>query len=379
VRTGKALIALLWLGLLALGIIIGAELWLQHREAARLAGTAMNRPDDATRLGRLTRAYEPPGVQHLHPQYLFFFPLDPADRLAIGNAVCRIDADGFRGPGPRHAAGRKLAFFLGGSSAFGHLASSDAATITSYLNDLQGEYFFVNAGVPAWNSTQELFRLAYQILDYQPALVITYDGANDGALVAWGDTASRAYPAGTPASFYLLERLVDDLRAKDRRPLTWRLFPTLRQWWSPRHVPAPAPPGHAQPADPVMHAAVVRYLRNEARMRDLAAAAGARFVHVFQPVAWLHQHVDPAFDPWRAPDMRARITQFYRLVVTMHPRTFEFHDLSALFDQHFSSVPVSRGDVADDTVFVDPVHLYDPGNKIVAGHLLRILEHSSRP
>ena len=162
----------------------------------------MSPPDgDYLRLGRLERGYKPFIVHHLHPLYLFFFPLEPADRLAIGNAVCRIDADGFREPGPRHAAGRKLAFLLGRSSAFGHFASSDATTITSYLNGMQEKYFFVNAGAPAWNSTQELFRLAYQILDYQPALVITYDGANDGALVA-RETPPRGStpPARRPAS-----------------------------------------------------------------------------------------------------------------------------------------------------------------------------------
>jgi hypothetical protein len=111
-----------------------------------------------------------------------------------------------------------LAFLLGGSAAFGQYASSDAATITGYLNRIQDKYFFVNAGVPGWNSTQEMFRLAFQILDYRPALVMTYDGANDATVL--GTQYSKGlttYPIGTPNDFEDLAALVDHTQAQSRK------------------------------------------------------------------------------------------------------------------------------------------------------------------
>jgi len=52
---------------------------------------------------------------------------------------------------------------------------------------------------------------------------------------------------------------------------------------------------------------------------------------------------------------------------------FEFHDLGSLFDQYYTTVPVKDRDITDETVFVDVVHLYDPGNEIVARHLAALL------
>ncbi len=180
---------------------------------------------DTTELGRLRRAYRPFTIQHLHPHYLFFYPLAPADRLALANPVCSLDADGFREPGPAAAAGRKLAVLIGGSAAFGHYATSNDTTIASYLNRLQREYFFVTAGVPSWNSTQELMRMAMQIAPMKPALVIAYDGVNDAALMGLGvDGSSQKYPMGTPESFDLLEDRLDEARRPWKRITFPRLF-----------------------------------------------------------------------------------------------------------------------------------------------------------
>ena len=82
---------------------------------------------------QLDRSYDAFRIQHLNPFYMFFFPLERDARIALGNDVVSIDADGFRGRGPGHADGRKLVFFLGGSSAFGWY-SSFTNTRTSSIN-----------------------------------------------------------------------------------------------------------------------------------------------------------------------------------------------------------------------------------------------------
>jgi hypothetical protein len=329
------------------------------------------------RYQQLLRAYEAFGIGHLHPQYVFFFPLDPRERVALSNETCSLDADGFRGPGPAQAGGRRLAFLLGGSGAFSQYASSDATTITGYLNRLQNEYFFVNAGVPGWNSTQEMFRVAFQILDYHPALVVTYDGADDAALLAQYSQGPVHYPVGSPADFHALAALVN---ARESPPgkraaaaLSEYLFPELKKrlgarfgWFGDSFSVEPAD----SPTLPegVLQEGAARYLSNLALIRDLTKARGARFVAVFQPVAHLHRHLEPGL-----PGVTFSIEGFHRTTMAQFRHDFEFHDLGDVFDHHYATVPVLARDITDATIFTDEVHLYDPGNEIVARELSKLV------
>jgi hypothetical protein len=228
-RIGRAVIGLVWAALVAVcgAIVLEALLALRERSgaAAESAPAASGRP----RYDRLHAAYLPFAIQHLHPIYLCFFPLDPAQRAALSNEVVHLDGEGFRGGGPEQAGGRALGFLLGGSTAFGHFASSDAATITGHLNALQPDAFVVNADVPSWNSTQELARLTHQILAYQPALIVSFDGANEVGILAQYHALGLEEPPGTPENFDLLQALVDDIRQPNRvrGRVADRLFPHL--------------------------------------------------------------------------------------------------------------------------------------------------------
>jgi len=372
---GTTLLVAAWLLAFVMAGATGLEFLLKIRSRWQAQAQDASGP----RFSRLTRAYEAFEVQHLHPQYLFFFPLDPRERVAISNEICSIDADGFRGPGPAHAGGRPLAFLLGGSAAFGDSASSDATTIVGYLNRLQDQYFFVNAGVPSWTSTQEMFRVAFQILEYHPALVIAYDGANDAGILAGYSEAGVAYPVGTPEYFDTLSDLVDDRSrggvGKDGRQLLEDLFPELAARidarFSRAHLVGSAG-GLAPLPESTLQAGAARYLSNLARMRDLTTAGGARFVAVFQPVAQLHRHFG-SVRPFENED-DVVIDRFHKAVMASYAHDFEFHDLGNVFDQYFATVPVKDRDITDETVFVDEVHLYDPGNEIVARHLSGLLK-----
>jgi lysophospholipase L1-like esterase len=337
-------------------------------------------PDPTPRAHRLNRAYTPFGILHLHPQYFYFFPLDPRERMALSNETCSIDADGFRGPGPAYAGGRRLAFLLGGSAAFGDQASSDATTITGYLNRSQDEYFFVNAGVPTWTSSQEMFRLAFQILDYHPALVITYDGYNDASVVDYFGRQRSDFNAGLPQDFEALAELVEAQRsAPGKRAaalVSGYLFPELKERivrrWRRVARSGAAPVESATLPESVVRAGAATYLSAQARMHDLTKARGARFIAVFQPVAELHRHLGPGFQH-ESRDSFEAIDRFHRAVLAQYAHDFEFHDLVDVFDQHYASIPVPNPDVTDATIFVDEVHLNDPGNEIVARELSTII------
>ena len=142
----KALIAAVWVVVMLVVLAVGLEYFLKTRSEKRREVRLIGKE----RYDEFARAYYPFGFQHINPTYLFFFPFEPEARTALSNEHVTLDEAGFRGQGPEFVGDRKLAFLIGGSTAFSS-ASSDSTTITGYLNQIQDRYFFVNAGVPSWN------------------------------------------------------------------------------------------------------------------------------------------------------------------------------------------------------------------------------------
>ena len=100
------LIGLVWTVILAAVGAVAAEFWLRLR--------AQHKPADAkSAYERLCDHYDAFSVQHLHPNYLFFFPFRWEDQKALGNEVCSLVPGGFRGWGPEDRGDRKLAFIIG--------------------------------------------------------------------------------------------------------------------------------------------------------------------------------------------------------------------------------------------------------------------------
>jgi hypothetical protein len=125
----------------------------------------------------------------------------------------------------------------------------------------------------------------------------------------------------------------------------------------------------------VMRTAAAAYAQNITTMSRLTSASGARFIGVFQPVLSLHAH-RPVGTSCDRDRFQPELELFHQTVRARLPRDVEYHDFAALFDRDYSSVPrfcAQRGDHLVDQVFVDSVHLFDPGNKRVAEELwLRI-------
>ncbi|MEM1270536.1 MAG: SGNH/GDSL hydrolase family protein, partial [Bacteroidota bacterium] len=214
-----------------------------------------------TALDSLNARYAPFSVQHPHPFYGFFFPLGPGERAALSNETITLTPEGFRGAGPEAREGRKLAFLVGGSVAFG-FSSSDSTTITGYLNRLQDEYHFVGAGVPSWNTSQSMLRTVVELLPYEPALVVLWGGYNDAAQAHTWAQRGQPFPAGTYESF----DAVHGLYAGDlRRAPDLSLF----EQWFPRLAKRLRPATPALPFGPAGDAAAARFRDN---MRVTAAA-----------------------------------------------------------------------------------------------------------
>lgn len=359
----RAITAGLWVLAAALVLLAGSESWLRVREAF----PAGPQPDDAALDARFG-AYDRCTRLEPHPYYGWFFPLDLSARRAISTDVCTIGADGFRGPGPEARGGRRLAFLTGGSAAFGDQASSDGHTISAYLNTAQSRYFFVNAGVSGWHSTPELIRLELELLQFEPDLVVAFDGWNDAHVRL--DVPDYATSIATPLDeYYQAARAF----ARGRRwpslaPGPWSVWgavtPRVAEWLHARYGhrifrsgPVPGEPERLQ-------AQADRFLANLDLMDERLAARGAKFLAVFQPVASLHRRLDPGAPIWRMPT----IEPMHRLVAAAG-KAHAWLDLARVFDGEPGPVTVRRDRLDDALIFFDEVHLTDRGNAVVARHI----------
>lgn len=96
-----------------------------------------------------------------------------------------INSDGFRGDEIfQKSIDTYRIFILGGSTTFGIVSTSDQTTISGYLQkyfDDSGNDFveIINAGVTGANSRDEYFHLKTKILEFDPDMIILYDGWND--------------------------------------------------------------------------------------------------------------------------------------------------------------------------------------------------------
>lgn len=315
-------------------------------------------------------------VQHLHPFYLFSVSSDPKELGRINNSVVSVTPEGFRGPGSEQKGSRKLAFVIGGSAAFGWGASSNETTISGYLNEIQSDYHFVNAGVSSWNSTQEFYRVAMQLLQYKPDLIVVYDGFNDAAINQGHRHDERLFPPGTPESYDSLAEWVDDIRAEPDAPFitfnSERLYnltlPRTRDRLSGFFDTSAAGPIPVDPAKPIGPEAVDRdaasYVWNVENMSRLAGTRGARLIVFWQAVSLLHLPDEAMKRSQEDRDDLEYLRRFHQYVLDHHDAGLQVFDLSDLFDRSSDKVPLAN-------LFIDRVHLTDKGNYIVANEIWR--------
>jgi len=98
-----------------------------------------------------------------------------------------INNDGFRGPEIQKEKSDDTyrIMVVGGSTIFGFYASSDQHTIPAHLQEKFNQLNFekrvevINVGIIAYNSNDALNLIKKKIVQYDPDLVIIFDGSND--------------------------------------------------------------------------------------------------------------------------------------------------------------------------------------------------------
>ncbi len=291
----------------------------------------------------LEAAYVSFSVQFLNPFYLFSLPSDPEVIRTINNDVVSIDERGFRGAGPEDRGERELAFLIGGSTAFGYFASSNEHTISGYLNRAQSRYFFVNAGVPSWNSTQEVFHLGNELIKYKPKLVIAFDGSNDFTIVQHYYQMGLEMKPGTPESFEYLARHVQNIRADAAAKIT---DPNLKDLFL-APILRIKKQSELPPLETLMSQAAAKYAQNLLVMKDLCQARGCQLVSIYQP---------------RLAGDGEDYHKFYKAALGQSRDTgLSIHDFSKILSH------------AERSYFFDWVHLTDSGNQYVADRIVELL------
>ena len=98
-----------------------------------------------------------------------------------------INSYGMRGPeiSKEKADDVYRVMFIGGSTAFGSGSTSDETTIPGYLQqkfnneNLDKKIEVINAGISGYYSLTEIFYIKNFLLEFEPDLLIVYDGIND--------------------------------------------------------------------------------------------------------------------------------------------------------------------------------------------------------
>ena len=95
-----------------------------------------------------------------------------------------VNSDGFRGDELQNNPDYRI-FVIGGSTMFGAGSTSDSTTISGYLQEKISAQFpkynieIINAGIPKAYSFTESNLIKNKLLEYNPDLLIIYDGWND--------------------------------------------------------------------------------------------------------------------------------------------------------------------------------------------------------
>lgn len=92
-----------------------------------------------------------------------------------------MNENGYRGPAPTKIKpqGEVRIFVLGGSTVWNGYPTIPEVIEGNFRRSNHGNVKVFNYGVMASNSGMELARLVYEIVDYEPDIVIFYNGSND--------------------------------------------------------------------------------------------------------------------------------------------------------------------------------------------------------
>ena len=284
--------------------------------------------------------------------------------------VFNINSRGLRADEHAELDSSPKLIFLGGSAAFGYGARDDRETIEYALEQSVKPYRVLNAGVNGFLSGQELTYLVTELVDYDPSVVVAYDG--------WNDLFDSIYSnreddeLGFNNNFFSIEeRLRSDY---ETRVSLYRSLGRLAEATLSKSLLYGRVTQRFRAmsfAKTEMHmgrldAIVTAYAGNLRKMALVSRACGARFVVVFQPELGQKPHRTPAEQ--RILDAGIPGTA-YRDEFPEAYREFLAKAKQLLTRDGVEWIDINESTKfaeSTDELFMDVVHTNGRGNKLVA-------------
>lgn len=323
------------------------------------------------------RLYED-GKLHWLPYVMFFQPANHRSTVVntdrLGFRVSRSDGGEASVGGPQLAG--PVNVVVGGSTAFGVGATTDAATIPSRLWSTHApEHAWVNFGGRGHNSAQELVNfLLHRHLLPDVRNIVLFSGFNNLGLARL-----PARLRGEHGAFYNCDEFNEIMYELHRPPRAWglsRLLQRDRSGPAADYKPPPLPP-----ADEQVGIAADLTLRHLASWRLLADALGASLSFALQPLAtWVRDRpAPPERLLFNELDELFSFSALYGDIIPPEVGRDYAAALRAGCDKmgvRFVELNRLLADAVapDDWIFVDRAHLTDQGYDVVAALLAHHLD-----
>ncbi len=292
------------------------------------------------------------------PDRYLGFRLRPLDRWINGKRVLKTNSLGLRCPEiDQMARDRDLAVFLGGSTLFGSYAPSDEETIPAFCETFLHERLrCINAGANGHVFTQHVSLFANYLLPYlKPKNVVVLAGYNDFLACC---RYNKAYGEIIIDDFQVILhdyprrplRTAGKIMAKYAKMKASRVLPTMK----PLSVPSASLRFDAQ-ARGRLERYVQIFTQHILSLDALCASMGAQFSFFLQPALVLSSKSKSAFEQnlERTITDTPLLAAFYNALKNRMTGKVSFYDLSDAFAG------------VNQTVFIDPVHMGDRGNRLL--------------
>jgi lysophospholipase L1-like esterase len=307
-------------------------------------------------IGEFDRKFHPCITRVPNP-YIMFKGLPGA---SIYNTE-RINSYGYRGASPSSFKdiNEYRIFILGGSTTFDGNPSIPAIVQEEFIkNGFSGVKVF-NYGVVSSVSSMELARVIFEVLNFQPDLIVMYNGANDIIAPLYWDPRP-----GYPYNFIVYEN--NPLAEKDikkailtlvsyshvARLVGWRYF--VNGLLDIEEVRKTVSYNTEQWQSQIAEI----YISNMIKAGKISKAFGSDFVVFFQPMAYFKDYLSS--DEARLAEKKAtehsidvRVKILSKVSAANISNRFKFEDLSDIFDQY------------EQPIFTDFVHVTQEGHYII--------------
>ena len=294
-----------------------------------------------------------------------------------------INSRGLRAEEGAELDSRPKIIFLGGSAAFGNGSETDQDTIPGILQQSIKSHRVLNAGVTGFQSGQELTYLVTQLIDYQPAIVVAYDGWNDVFDVVHGPVRD-VNDLGFNSNFFALEDvMVLNYQAQQspyeslsrfigntatRSLVLTRFVEAFQTHQKNEGITARTLVNLSSMREKgLLNSVVTAYVNNVRKMSLFSRASGAKFILVFQPELGQRSN---------ATEEEKQFLQAALIGNTSYSDSFPslYREFLIEAKKRLTLAGVEWIDTNENplyqnnpaTLFVDPVHTNRRGNDVVA-------------